>query len=319
MHIVILSGGNSSEREISLSSGKAVSKALLSEGFKVTFLDPACSLFELVQQLQTLKPTAIFNALHGGDGENGVIQGLLDLSGTPYTHSGVLASSTCMDKKICRDILIANDLPVPPGRLLSQEELAEKAPFNSGYVIKPVADGSSVGVSIFQKDDAVKRKKIAAEWNYNSAILAEAFIPGLELTVGVLDKKALEVTEIRPQKEGDFYSFDAKYLPGGSQHLLPAPIPSDVREKAFEFALKAHSVLNCAGASRTDFRFDPETNTLAILEVNTQPGLTDTSLLPEQAKFAGISFPELCKWMITDCLNRFKSLPKNFQKQPIFN
>ncbi|QCE33743.1 D-alanine--D-alanine ligase [Acetobacteraceae bacterium] len=314
MHIVVLMGGASNEREISFSSGKAVSRALSKEGFTITEIDANISPYALVHQLEKLAPTAIFNALHGGDGENGVIQGLLELSKISYTHSGVLASAACFDKKICRDILIANGLPVPPGRLLSQEELKEKAPFEGGYVIKPVAEGSSFGVSIFQKDDPKKREKIASEWHYNSAILAESFIPGLELTVGVLDNKALEVTEIRPQKEGDFYSFDAKYSPGGSQHILPAQIPENIRQKTFKFALKAHQVLNCAGATRTDFRFDPKTGTLAILEINTQPGLTDTSLLPEQAKFAGISFSELCKWMIADCLNRSKSLPEHFPK-----
>ncbi|WP_426958795.1 D-alanine--D-alanine ligase [Muricoccus radiodurans] len=295
--VTVLLGGLSNEREVSLSSGREICPALREAGFDVTPLDPGPDLGTLVAALTASRPDVVFNALHGRFGEDGCIQGVLDWMGIPYTHSGLRASAMAMDKAAGKAAFAAAGLPVAPHRLLDASELAVADPFPVPYVVKPVREGSSVGVHILRDRDN-RRAEIAATWNWGE-IIAEPFIPGRELTVAVMGDRPLEVTEIATGHE--FYDYDAKYADGGSRHTLPAPVPAIVRARAMEVALAAHNALGCRGITRSDFRWDdsrPGAEGLFILEVNTQPGMTPTSLVPEQAAFLGISFPELCAWMV---------------------
>ncbi|UMM08663.1 D-alanine--D-alanine ligase [Gluconobacter frateurii] len=303
MKVAVLYGGTSSERPVSLVSGEAAISALRKKGHDVTPVDVGSDIAVTIQALRAAAPDVVFNALHGPKGEDGAIQGVLEWLNLPYTHSGIRASAVAMDKGATRILLAAAGLPVAEGRVVTVAELAEADPLPVPYVIKPVAEGSSVGVEIIREGDN-RRAEIARTWRFGKEALAESFIPGRELTAGVMGARALAVTDILPAETAAFYDFEAKYKAGGSRHVVPADLPENVTARALDYALRAHQTLGCAGASRTDFRYDDETDTLIILEVNTQPGMTPTSLLPEQAAYCGISYPDLCDWMVREALNR---------------
>ncbi|POF61596.1 D-alanine--D-alanine ligase [Novacetimonas maltaceti] len=302
--ISVLMGGMSAEREVSLKSGAGVSEALRSLGYGVRQIIAGEDLGAIVSDLQAHRPDVVFNALHGRFGEDGCIQGVLDWMGINYTHSGVRASAVAMDKAAARTVFTAAGLPVARGRVVTMAELEAADPLPAPYVIKPLNEGSSVGVEIIHAG-ANTRASIARSWRFGTSALVEEFIPGRELTVGVMGERALTVTDITPRESGGngFYDYAAKYQQGGSSHVLPARIHPDAFERARELALAAHRVLGCRGASRTDFRYDdtrdPEgAGRLVILETNTQPGMTETSLLPEQAAACGVSYPHLCQWLV---------------------
>jgi D-alanine-D-alanine ligase len=295
--VAVLYGGISAEREVSLASGRQVIAALGAAGFAVTPVEVGGDLGAVIAAL-TPAPDVVFNALHGRFGEDGAIQGVLEWLGIPYTHSGVLASALAMDKEAARRVFAAANLPIAAGRVVSRADLAAGDPLPAPYVVKPLAEGSSVGVTIITQGDN-RRAEIAANWRFGPRALVEEFIPGREITVGVLGERALTVTEILPA--AGFYDYQAKYAAGGSRHVLPAAIHPAAFEAALATALAAHRALGCRGASRADFRYDDtagEPGRLVLLEVNTQPGLTATSLLPEQAACLGMDFPALCAWMV---------------------
>ena len=298
--VAVLQGGVSSEREVSLATGAQVVVALRQAGFEVTAIDVGADLGAVIAALQAARPDAVFNALHGRFGEDGCIQGVLDWLGLPYTHSGLRASALAMDKAAAKAAFAAAGLPVAPSRIVSPEELEAADPLPRPFVVKPVNEGSSVGVEIFREGDN-RRADVARAWKYDRRIMAEAYIPGRELTVAVMGDRPLDVTEIDTGHV--FYDYDAKYADGGSRHTLPAPVHPAIREQAMDAALRAHQALGCRGVSRADFRYDDtagEPGQLYILEVNTQPGMTRTSLVPEQAAHVGIGFPELCAWMVRE-------------------
>lgn len=302
--VVVLYGGISAEREVSLSSGIQVIAALRQSGFNVDPVDVGQDLAAVIAAL-TPKPDAVFNALHGRFGEDGAIQGVLDWLGIPYTHSGVRASALALDKHAAKALFVSAGLPVVPGRMVAIEELAEGDPLPLPYVVKPVNEGSSVGVTVVRSGDN-RRAAIARDWTFGPTALVEEYIPGRELTVGVMDDKALAVTEIRAVA-GTFYDYESKYADGGSDHVIPAMVHPDIYAKAMDVSVAAHRVLGCRGATRCDFRYDDtkgEPGRLMLLEINTQPGLTPTSLLPEQAAHRGISFSQLCVWMVENAACR---------------
>ena len=250
------------------------------------------------------KPDAVFNALHGRFGEDGAIQGVLDWLGIPYTHSGVRASALAMDKAAARAVFAAAGLPIARGRVVEIGELEADDPMPRPYVVKPLNEGSSVGVEIIREGDN-RRAELARNWRYNGAALVEEFIPGRELTVGVMGERPLAVTEIVASHS--FYDYESKYADGGSRHVIPAPVHPETYARAMEMAVAAHRALGCRGASRADFRYndtEADPGRLVLLEVNTQPGLTPTSLLPEQAAHLGMGFPELCAWMVDNATCR---------------
>ncbi|HUZ64546.1 MAG TPA: D-alanine--D-alanine ligase [Acetobacteraceae bacterium] len=295
--VAVLHGGISVEREVSLSSGVQVIAALRGSGYEVVPIDVGPDLPALLAAL-TPRPDVVFNALHGRFGEDGTIQGVLDWLGIPYTHSGVRSSALAMDKVLAKTVFAAAGLPVAPHRVVDIAALEAADPLPRPYVVKPLNEGSSVGVTIIHAGDN-RRAEIARGWKFGRSVLAEEFIPGRELTVGVMGDRALTVTEIRPAV--GFYDYEAKYATGGSRHVLPALVHHTAFAAAMEVALAAHRALGCRGASRADFRYDDtrgEPGRLVLLEVNTQPGLTPTSLLPEQAAHLGMSFPDLCAWMV---------------------
>jgi len=297
--VAVLHGGISAEREVSLASGAQCITALREAGFEVTPSEVGADLAAVISALSAAQPDAVFNALHGRYGEDGCIQGVLDWMGLPYTHSGLRASALAMDKQAAKTVFQAAGLPVIPGRMVGVEELAAADPLPRPFVVKPVNEGSSVGVHILRGGDN-RRAEIAQAWRFGGQALVEEYIPGRELTVGVLEDRALAVTDILADA-GAFYDYDSKYAAGGSRHILPAAIDAAVGVRAMEVAVAAHRALGCRGASRADFRYDDtkgEPGRLFLLEVNTQPGLTPTSLLPEQAAHVGIAFPALCAWMV---------------------
>ncbi|MGG5810391.1 D-alanine--D-alanine ligase [Falsiroseomonas sp. CW058] len=298
--VAVLHGGVSAEREVSLATGAQVIAALRQGGFEVTAIEVGPDLGAAISALQAAKPDAVFNALHGRFGEDGCIQGVLDWLGLPYTHSGLRASAVAMDKEAAKAAFAAAGIPVAESRVVSPEELEAADPLPRPYVVKPVNEGSSVGVEILRDGDN-RRAEIARRWKFDRRIMAEAFIPGRELTVAVMGDRPLEVTEIATGNV--FYDYEAKYAEGGSRHTLPAPLHPSVREQAMAIALRAHRALGCRGVSRADLRYDDtagEPGRLFLLEVNTQPGMTRTSLVPEQAAHVGIPFPELCAWMVRE-------------------
>ena len=299
-HVAVLMGGWSSERQVSLWSGTACADALERTGrYKVSRVDVDR---EIAAALRALKPDCALNVLHGRPGEDGTIQGMLEILGIPYSHSGVMASSVAIQKDIAKAVLKAAGIPVPGGGLFSRHEAAKAHVLPPPYVIKPVAEGSSVGVFIVREDHAHPPQELTrADWAFGEMVLVEPYIPGKELTCAVIGERALGVIEIVPTVK--FYDYEAKYAPGGSKHLLPAPISKEVYEECRRLAVEAHRALGCRGVTRTDFRYDDsksETQGLAVLEVNTQPGMTETSLVPEMAAHAGISFEELVGWMVED-------------------
>ena len=299
--IAVLQGGISSEREVSLSTGRGVIAALRESGFDVVPVECGEDLGAIVRALTEPKVDCVFNALHGRFGEDGAIQGVLDWLGVPYTHSGVRAAAVAMDKSAAKAVFAQAGLPVAVGRLVTPAELEAGDPLPLPYVVKPNAEGSSVGVEIVRRGSN-RRQEIARGWRFGAVALVEAFVPGRELTVGVMDGRALAVTEIVADAGAhEFYDYEAKYAEGGSRHILPAAIDAAVADEAFRVAVAAHAALGCRGASRADFRLDDtgaDAPRLVLLEVNTQPGLTPTSLLPEQAAWCGIDFQALCVWMV---------------------
>jgi D-alanine-D-alanine ligase len=302
--VVVLYGGISAEREVSLASGIQVIAALRESGFRTDAIDVGHDLGAVIAAL-TPKPDAVFNALHGRFGEDGAIQGVLDWLGIPYTHSGVRASALAMDKQAAKALFVAAGLPVAGGRTVSIDALEAGDPLPLPYVVKPVNEGSSVGVTLVRCGDN-RRAEIARNWTFGPTALVEEYIPGRELTVGVLDDRPLAVTEIRAVA-GTFYDYESKYADGGSRHIIPAEIHPAACAQAMETAVAAHRALGCRGATRCDFRYDDtagEPGRLVLLEINTQPGLTQTSLLPEQAAHCGISFAQLCTWMVENAACR---------------
>ena len=302
--VAVLYGGISAEREVSLASGVKVIEALRQAGFDVNPIEVGDDLAAVLAAL-TPKPDAVFNALHGRFGEDGAIQGVLDLLGIPYTHSGVRASAVAMDKVAAKALFAAAGLPIAAGRAVEIEELEAADPIPLPYVVKPVNEGSSVGVEIIKAGDN-RRAEVARAWKFGRVALVEEYIPGRELTVAVMGDRALAVTEIMADA-GVFYDYESKYAEGGSRHVIPAPVHPDIYERALDVAAAAHRALGCRGATRCDFRYDDtagEPGRLVLLEINTQPGLTPTSLLPEQAAHLGMSFPRLCAWMVENAACR---------------
>jgi D-alanine-D-alanine ligase len=291
--VAVLMGGPSAEREVSLSSGRECVRALEAAGFAVTTIDAGQ---DIVDQLKAAAPDVVFNALHGRWGEDGCVQGILEWLGLPYTHSGVLASALAMDKERTKAVYRAAGLPVVPSLLAARDEVRQRHVMPPPYVVKPNNEGSSVGVYIVhdaantppQLDDAMPE-----------TVMVEAYAPGREMTVTVMGDRALAVTDILTS---GWYDYHAKYATGGSRHVIPAEIPEEIAEACLDYALRAHQALGCRGLSRTDFRWDEARGLdgLVLLETNTQPGMTPTSLAPEQAAHVGISFPELCRWLVED-------------------
>ncbi len=298
-HVAVLMGGWSAEREVSLASGDACSKALEEAGYRVTRVDVDRNIG---RTLFELSPDVAFNALHGPFGEDGKIQGVLEILGIPYTHSGVLASALAMDKSRSRVLFQAAGIPIAHGRTVSRLEAAKRHVLPPPYVIKPNGEGSSFGVFIVREDQEHPPQELySADWKFGEQVVVEQYIPGRELTCAVMGDVALGVIDIVPTES--FYDFQAKYAPGGSRHILPAEISPFVYQEVQRVALKAHQALGCRGVSRADFRYDERADGvsgLVCLEVNTQPGMTATSLVPEMAAHAGHGFPELVSWMVED-------------------
>ena len=296
--VAVLLGGWSAEREVSLSSGKACTAALERAGFKAVPIDVRRET--IVADLLRLKPDVAFNALHGKWGEDGCCAAILETLQISYTHSGVLASSLAMHKEKSKIMFRAAGVPVADSLLVPLEDVAAGHPMKPPYVVKPVAEGSSVGVHIvLEGANAPVRAVLDERAIFGSHAMVERFVPGRELTCAVIGDRALGVIDIVSKGSG-WYDYEAKYAPGGSQHILPARIPADIYRKCQDYALAAHNSLGCRGVSRTDFRYDEKAGDLIVLEVNTQPGMTGTSLVPELAAHAGQSYEELVTWMVND-------------------
>jgi D-alanine-D-alanine ligase len=294
--VAVLMGGWSVEREVSLSSGRECAKALVDRGYRVRVADVGRDLPALLRALEP-RPDVVFNALHGKGGEDGTIQGVLEMLRIPYTHSGVLASALAMHKPTAKMIFRAAGLPVADGFVARAEGLAEADPLPRPFVVKPTDQGSSFGVRIVRRNDNSWREEVKA-WRFGTELLVERYIPGRELTVAILGDRALGACEIEPR--GSFYDYEAKYAAGGSVHHTPAPVPQPAYQAALDIALRAHRALGCRGVSRADFRYDDSGGEarLYLLEVNTQPGMTPTSLVPDIARHAGIDFDALVAWLV---------------------
>jgi D-alanine-D-alanine ligase len=304
LHVVVLMGGWSSEREVSLTSGKGVAEALRGRGFSnVTELDMDR---DVARRLAELKPDIVFNALHGTPGEDGTVQGMMDLMGIRYTHSGLETSVIAIDKELTKMVLVPEGIRMPAGKIVASESIYSADPLERPYVLKPVNEGSSVGVAIVTPNGNYGSpigRDVPGPWHEFDELLAEPFIKGRELTVAVLRDEALGVTELKPK--AGFYDYAAKYTDGLTVHICPAEVPDNIARAMMDMAAKAHRVLGCKGASRSDFRWDDEQGEAGIylLEVNTQPGMTPLSLVPEQAKLRGISYGELVERLIDEALS----------------
>jgi D-alanine-D-alanine ligase len=302
IHVAVLMGGWSNERPVSLMSGNGVADALEKVGYKVSRVDMDRNV---AQVLNALRPDVVFNALHGVPGEDGSVQGMLDLMGIKYTHSGMVTSVIAIDKELTKQRLVPAGIPMPKGTMVDSDTLFAADPLPRPYVLKPVNEGSSVGVAIVTENSNYGNpiaRDAKGPWQEFETLLAEPFIKGRELTVAVLGDKALCVTELKP-KSG-FYDFDAKYTDGLTEHICPAEIPDDIAQYMLDIALDAHRLLGCKGASRTDFRWDDELgkNGVFVLETNTQPGMTSLSLVPEQAQHVGISYEQLVDMIVKEAL-----------------
>jgi D-alanine-D-alanine ligase len=299
-HVAVLMGGWSAEREVSLASGKACADAIEARGYRVTRVDVGR---DIAAVLDRLKPDVAFNALHGRVGEDGTIQGILEVARIPYTHSGVLASALAMNKDKAKTALAAAGVPVAQGFVVTRLEAAKRHVLPPPYVLKPVNEGSSFGVIIVHEGRShPPQELLRPDWPHGDLLLAEQYVAGRELTCAVMGDKALDIIDIRPAT-GEFYDYDAKYAQGGSIHVLPAEIKPNIYQQVQQLALTAHQALGCRGVSRADFRYDDRPDgrgELVCLEVNTQPGMTATSLVPEAAAHAGYSFGELVEWMVKD-------------------
>jgi len=297
-HIAVVMGGLSGEREVSLSSAAGIIKHLNLLGYKVTPIDMGRDIAEV---LTKLKPDLVFNALHGTYGEDGCIQGVLEILGIPYTHSGILASAIGMDKPKAKALFTANGILCPEGRILHRSEQLTGDPMPRPYVIKPLSEGSSLGVHIIMDGDNFDVRDY--DWKYGDEVILERFIPGKEIQVAVLGDKAVGAIEIRPK--GRFYDYEAKYTDGKAEHIMPAPISSAAYDEVLAIALSVHRILGCRSVSRVDFRYDDTVGgdgKFYLLEINTHPGMTPLSLVPEIAAYAGISFPELLEIIIRDAV-----------------
>ena len=296
-HVAVLMGGWSSEREVSLTSGRAVSKALKEEGFKVSEIDVDR---DLATKLSALKPDVAFNALHGPFGEDGTVQGLLELLAIPSTHSGVLASALAMNKPMAKDVWRNHGLPMADGKVVHRSAFRAGPVMPFPYVIKPLNEGSSVGVHIVFSGDNYQPQDDAT-WHFGEHVLVEQYIPGREIQIAVMGDRVLGAIEIKAH--GRFYDYEAKYTDGKATHLMPAPLPKDLYDEICAQALKAHQILGCRGVTRSDWRYDDTeggTGKFYLLEINTQPGMTPLSLVPEIAAHSGISFGQLVRWMVGD-------------------
>ena len=299
-HVAVLMGGISSEREVSLVSGRECADALERLGAKVSRVDAGR---DLAQVLSKLKPDVCFNALHGAWGEDGCVQGVLETLDLKYSHSGVLASALAMDKAKAKAVLAAAGVVVPRGGLFNRHHVAREHVMAPPYVVKPNAEGSSVGVFlVFEGANTPPQDIVAPNWTYGEEVMIEPYIAGKELAVGVMDGKAMTVTDIIPHRA--FYDYDAKYAEGGSTHVVPAPIAPHAFEKALRLSEMAHAALGCRGVTRSDLRYDDVNDVLVLLEVNTQPGMTPTSLVPEQAAKQGVDFDRLVLWITEDAYAR---------------
>ncbi|MGB0920981.1 MAG: D-alanine--D-alanine ligase [Alphaproteobacteria bacterium] len=303
LHVAVVMGGISAEQEVSRVSGAACVTALETAGYKVSQIDAWGDA--LMAALGEVQPDVVFNALHGRYGEDGVVQGVFETLGLPYTHSGVFASAAAMDKVKARQIFSMSGLRCAEGRVASREEVLAQDPMEPPYVVKPIAEGSSFGVAIVHSSDNRPRSLLAEEsWTFGEEVLVEKFVPGRELSVAVMDGEALGVAEIETDRA--FYDYDAKYADGGSRHTVPADISAEVEAEARAIAETAHKVLGCRGVTRSDIRFDEAGElsngkpTQYLLEINTQPGMTPTSLVPEIAAMRGLSFEKLVSWMVED-------------------
>jgi D-alanine-D-alanine ligase len=303
LHVVVLMGGWSSEREVSLTSGRGVAAALRERGWSnVTELDMDR---DVALRLAELKPDVVFNALHGTPGEDGTVQGMMDLMGLKYTHSGLETSVIAIDKELTKMVLVPHGIRMPAGRVVESESLFREDPMARPYVLKPVNEGSSVGVAIVTAEGNYGNpigRDVEGPWHHFRELLAEPFIKGRELTVTVLNDEALAVTELKPT--AGFYDYDAKYTDGLTVHVCPAQVPDSIARSMLDMAAKAHRLLGCKGASRSDFRWDDTQGEAGVylLEVNTQPGMTPLSLVPEQGRYRGIEYGELAERMIEDAL-----------------
>ncbi|GGA69786.1 D-alanine--D-alanine ligase [Nitratireductor aestuarii] len=299
-HVAVLMGGFSSERPVSLSSGSACADALEQQGYKVSRVDVGR---DIGQVLTELRPDVAFNALHGPYGEDGRIQGILEYLEIPYTHSGVLSSALSMDKALAKTIVAGVGVPVAQSLIMNRFDIVGEHPMEPPYVVKPVNEGSSFGVVIVREDQSHPPQVLQSDdWKYGDRVMVEKYVPGREFTCAVMGDRSLGVCEIIPVGHA-FYDYDSKYAPGGSKHECPAKLSLNIYQKIEQLAVEAHLALGCRGVSRSDFRFDdrlPDDQGLIWLEVNTQPGMTPTSLVPDIAAAAGISFGELLRWMVED-------------------
>ena len=299
-HVAVLMGGWSSERPVSLNSGKGCADALETAGYRVTRVDVGR---DIATVLAALKPDVAFNALHGPFGEDGSIQGVLEILGIPYTHSGVLASALAMNKARAKDVMKAAGIPVAESLLMHRLDVAKAHPMEPPYVVKPVAEGSSFGVLIVREGALHPPQQLFAEdWAFGDTVMVERYIAGRELTCGVMGDEALEIIEL-VTADGGWYDYDAKYSDNGARHVIPAPLSPNIYQSIRNLSVRAHRALGCRGISRADFRYDDRDDgagQLVCLEVNTQPGMTATSLVPDMARHAGMSFPDLVSWMVED-------------------
>jgi len=302
LHVAVLMGGWSAEREVSLVSGEGVAKACEALGHRVTRIDMDR---DVALRLHEAKPDVVFNALHGTPGEDGTVQGMLDLMGVRYTHSGLATSVIAIDKQLTKNELVPHGIRMPDGVIVKSESLFERDPIKRPYVVKPINEGSSVGVAIVRDDSNYGSpigRDVEGPWAHFDELLAEPFIKGRELTTAVVGDRALGVTELKVRS--GFYDYDAKYTDGMTQHVCPADIPTEIAEACLDIALRAHRLLGCKGTSRSDFRWDDEQGVegLYLLEVNTQPGMTPLSLVPEQAKLIGMTYEGLVQTIIDEAL-----------------
>ena len=302
LHVAVLMGGWSNERPVSLMSGEGVASALEGKGHRVTRIDMDR---DVALRLSEAKPDVVFNALHGAPGEDGTVQGMMDLMGLTYTHSGMVTSVIAIDKELTKQALVPHGIPMPGGRIVKSTDLYERDPLERPYVLKPVNEGSSVGVAIVTAEGNYGNpiaRDATGPWQEFDELLAEPYIRGRELTCAVLGDKALMVTELKP-KSG-FYDFDAKYTDGMTEHVCPADIPEEITAACRDLALRAHRLLGCRGTSRSDFRWDDTQGDegLFLLETNTQPGMTPLSLVPEQARHMGMEYPALVEAIIAEAL-----------------
>ena len=299
-HVAVLMGGWSAERPVSINSGRGCADALEARGYRVSRIDVARDIAEV---LANLRPDVAFNALHGRVGEDGTIQGVLEILRIPYTHSGVLASALAMQKDLAKTVMSAAGIPVAHGVTVDRHDAAQRHVLAPPYVLKPVAEGSSLGIVIVKRDRTHPPQEVGREdWPYGDRLLAERFVAGKELTCAVIGDRPTDIIEVQPVSEA-FYGYDAKYSKGGSIHIIPAKVKPKIYHEVQELALRAHRALGCRGVSRSDFRWDEsigEDGELVCLEVNTQPGMTQTSLVPDMAAHAGMTFGELVEWMVED-------------------